>query len=51
MVEYFFISSVMNGIGRSLCNTKFEMYSVVPVLSYEACIYVNINADDTPISS
>jgi hypothetical protein len=26
MVEYLFISSVMNGIWRSLCNVKFETY-------------------------
>jgi hypothetical protein len=26
MVEYLFISSVMNGIWRSLCNLKFETY-------------------------
>jgi hypothetical protein len=26
MVEYLFISSVMNGMWRSLCNVKFETY-------------------------
>jgi hypothetical protein len=26
MVEYIFISSVINGIWRSLCNVKFETY-------------------------
>jgi hypothetical protein len=32
MVEYLFISSVMKGIWRSLCNVKFETYHAALVM-------------------
>jgi hypothetical protein len=35
MVEYLFISSVMNGIWRSLCNVKFETYRGALVMESE----------------
>jgi hypothetical protein len=43
MVEYLFISSVMNGIWRSLCNVKFETYHGTQVMvcsTFDWCLWI-----------